>query len=183
MIRRILFLFCLLMSIFWMNSLSASSEKEIQQLIERGKEARHSKPDSALYFFHLAVNQARIDQNFSLLAEALFRQARTERKLNGISIEALKRYYQSLEIFEKIGNKKRQAQCLKDIGLCYKNSKEYASAMEYFFAEANVREELGDTLALGDASYHIGQMLKVFATIRLCHQLSMGCNQAVSFSE
>ncbi|MDD2716095.1 MAG: tetratricopeptide repeat protein [Candidatus Wallbacteria bacterium] len=74
----------------------------------------------------------------------------------GLYDEAMKFNCQALEINQEIGDRKGEAKCLHNIGLCYHNRCDYDKALDYYLQALRVNEETGDIIGLAKSLNNLG---------------------------
>jgi tetratricopeptide (TPR) repeat protein len=115
---------------------------QIGILSELGDLYYRSQPDTASFYYHLALEIA-LEVKDSLAEAESLRAIGTVQQVKGEYDSALYYYALALPMLEEIGDRNRTATCYNNIGYIYKLKGDYAEAIEYFYRALEIAEELG----------------------------------------
>ncbi len=115
----------------------------------------YSQPDSAFYFAQLEYDFANARDIKIFMGYALNIQGISFR-LRGDYPKALEYYHRVLTIREEMGDKKRVAGSLNNIGLIYYNQDQYPKALVYYQRSLKIYEEIGNKMGAADVLNNIG---------------------------
>src|SRR5690554_2692839 len=115
----------------------------------------YSQPDSAFYFAQLEYDFANTRDLKKFMGFALTIQGISFR-LRGDYLTALEYYQKCLALREEMGDKKRVAGSLNNIGLIYYNRDQYPKALDYYQRSLKIYEEIGDRLGAANVLNNIG---------------------------
>ena len=146
---------------FYPQLIAKSDNDHIKSLISQGRKLAKSNPDSSLLILKEVQVLSQEMDNQNVYAEAIFQEAQILRRVYKDYKKALEKYYKVISYFKQQNNLKREALCLKAIGLTYKNSYDYITALEYYFEELTVRSRItNNDLSIADSYYNIGICLR-----------------------
>jgi two-component system, NarL family, sensor kinase len=116
---------------------------KINILLSLGDQLKSSDPDTALYYYDLALKTSiRISDNkFKILSYTDIGKIYLNQ---GSNDKALENFRLSLTIAQETDDKKEIKEIYNDIGSAYYKQGEYANALEYYLKSLKISEELGD---------------------------------------
>ncbi len=101
------------------------------------------KPDSAVYYYDLAIKQSQTPRLLVTQASALNNKGMIYQSL-GRYTEAIEHYHKALDIFTTIKNKAMIANTFNNLGLTYDELKQFERAEEYHRKALKIRKEIND---------------------------------------
>lgn len=112
-------------------------------------------PDSAVYFYTLAITEASEQNNTKYLAASLNAIGMVYYQ-QGIYEKAVEAYFKAIKIYEEIGDKKNAAACYNNIGLICYEKEEYDKAIAYYMKSLEIFESLSDKKSAAACYNNIG---------------------------
>jgi len=130
---------------------------QIRFLSELGDLYYRSQPDTASFYYHIALEIALEIENSLAEAECL-RAIGTVKQIKGEYDSALVYLAEARTMLEEIGDKNKTATCYNNIGYVYKLKGDYAEAIEYFYRALEIAEELGQKRQMARTYNNIGSV-------------------------
>jgi len=152
---------------------------------------RNSIPDSALYYYNIALSNATKANNKNLIASGCNQIGLIYRD-QGAMDKALSYYMQSLKIYEEIGNKSGMSKCYNNIGMIHIDicgsidsmstfkKAEYNKAIEYCFMSLKIDKELSDIKGMSKSYINLGS---IYAELKSFDTAIVYFNEALKLKE
>ncbi len=136
---------------------SGQDTAKINLLVEIGDLYENELPDSAMYYYNLALSAAIKTNSKKHIANCL-RNIGISYYDNGKYEEAGEFYKKSLKIYEELEDKNKIARCYNNIGIAQKAQGEYDKAMENFYRALAMGKEIGDKRGMALSYYCIASI-------------------------
>ena len=150
-LNRVLFIYCLFL-LMWPVIGNCQSDLGVQ--IEKGKGLSYSDPEKALGILSEVLDK--LENNQDSLKAATFNGIGTVHYINGNYPLALKWYYESLELQQKIKDKLGIAVGMNNVGIVLTAQGKIDKAIDIHLRSAEICKEINDTLALSRNYYNLG---------------------------
>ncbi len=158
-------------SAFQPNSkLSAHDAERLNATLDEVWAANDSNPAWGLERALEVIAVAREHQNITILALAL-RLAGRCCQSQALHSQALPYLFESLDLFDSLGNRSQVAACQNEIGVTYFDLGDYPDALDYFESSLKTSNEIGSQLGELVALYFLSLVHKHLQN----HRQSLGC--------
>jgi signal transduction histidine kinase/Tfp pilus assembly protein PilF len=114
---------------------------KVKLLIEIGEQYKNTIPDTAIYYFHRALEIAENIDAKEFIAMSLIRIG-VNLQINGSSDKASEYLERALKISEEIGDKEKITTCYVNIGVIYHDQGSYDKAIEYYIKSLETAKEI-----------------------------------------
>ena len=136
-------------------TLAKQDTNKVITLLELGDQYEHNKPDSALVFYHRALDISKEIKSQTLIAKCS-RYIGIIYYYQGFYTKAIAYHIKSLNTYKKIGDKKGISGSYNNIGLVYEYQGAYTKAISYYLKSLKISEEIGDKKVIQSAYNNIG---------------------------
>ena len=136
-------------------TLAKQDTNKVITLLELGDQYEHNKPDSALVFYHRALDISKEIKSQTLIAKCS-RYIGIIYYYQGFYTKAIDYHIKSLNAYKKIGDKKGISGSYNNIGLVYEYQGAYTKAISYYLKSLKISEEIGDKKVIQSAYNNIG---------------------------
>ena len=136
-------------------TLAKQDTNKVITLLELGDQYEHNKPDSALVFYHRALDISKEIKSQTLIAKCS-RYLGIIYYYQGFYTKAIAYHIKSLNTYKKIGDKKGISGSYNNIGLVYEYQGAYTKAISYYLKSLKISEEIGDKKVIQSAYNNIG---------------------------
>ena len=136
-------------------TLAKQDTNKVITLLELGDQYEHNKPDSALVFYHRALDISKEIKSQTLIAKCS-RYIGIIYYYQGFYTKAIAYHIKSLNTYKKIGDKKGISGSYNNIGLVYEYQGAYTKAISYYLKSLKISEEIGDKKVIQSACNNIG---------------------------
>jgi len=130
---------------------------KIKLLLNVGDMYQNNIPDTAKYYYNMALLKANKANNKKFIASSyksigivFYNQTKYD--------NAMKYYLKSLKIYEELGDKQGIAGYYNLVGIIYRQQGTYNKALEYYFKSLKNREEINDKNGIASCFNNIGNV-------------------------
>ena len=143
---------------------------KINILMQVGAFYENTLPDTAYYYYNIALSVAYKINNKKFIASNL-RSIGDIHFYQSAYSKALEYYAKSLKIFEQLKDKTGMAKCYNNIGIVHKNIGNYDKAINFYLKSLKIHEELNDKNGMAKCYNNIGNI----------HNIQKTYNKALDF--
>ena len=136
-------------------TLAKQDTNKVITLLELGDQYEHNKPDSALVYYHRALDISKQFKSQKLIAKCS-RYIGIIYYYQGFYTKAIDYHIKSLNAYKIIGDKKGISGSYNNIGLVYEYQGAYTKAISYYLKSLKISEEIGDKKVIQSAYNNIG---------------------------
>ena len=136
-------------------TLAKQDTNKVITLLELGDQYEHNKPDSALVYYHRALDISKQFKSQKLIAKCS-RYIGIIYYYQGFYTKAIDYHIKSLNTYKIIGDKKGISGSYNNIGLVYEYQGAYTKAISYYLKSLKISEEIGDKKVIQSAYNNIG---------------------------
>ena len=128
---------------------------KIKLLLKVGDIYKSTTPDTALYYYNIALSAA-IKANSKKLMVVSCNSIGNIYYEQSVYNKAIEYFIKALKICEELRDKKGISRCFNDIGLVYSEQGTYNYGIEYYLKSLKINEELGDKKGISACYNNIG---------------------------